>query len=80
MQEHLDKEGHDVIVSIADSYRAEGRVEGVARAVLAVFEARGVLVPDDVRRRIEACEDPEELERWHRRAVVARLPTEIFEA
>ncbi len=78
MQEHLDNEGRDVIVTIADSYRAEGRVEGAVRAVLAVFEARDMAVPDDVRRRIEVCEDPEELAGWLRRAVSAALPAEIF--
>ncbi len=83
MQENLDKEGRDVIVTSADAYRAEGREEGrvqeAAHAILAVFEARDMAVPDDVRRRIEASEDPEELAGWLRRAVVVGLPAEIFE-
>ncbi len=79
MQENLGKEGRDAIVTIADSYRAEGRAEGVSLSVLAVFEARDLAVPDDVRQRIEACEDPEELAGWLRRAVNAALPAEIFE-
>ncbi len=78
MQENLDKEGRDVIVTIADSYRGEGRVEGAVCTVLAVFEARDVAVPDDVRRCIEACEGLEELERWLRRAINVASPAEIF--
>ena len=51
--------------------RAEGRVEGVARSVLAVLQARGIVVPDAVRDRILAEKEPERLERWLDKAAVA---------
>ena len=62
--------------------REEGRAREVARAaraVLAVFEARDMVVPGDVRERIEACDDLDVLERWHKRAVKVESPAEIFE-
>jgi hypothetical protein len=49
----------------------EGRVEEASRAVLTVFEVRGLAVSDAERARIQAERDPRTLERWLRRAVVA---------
>jgi hypothetical protein len=51
--------------------RAEGRVEGRAEDVLTVLRARGFVVPEAVRERILAQKDPERLERWLEKAVVA---------
>jgi hypothetical protein len=51
--------------------RTEGRAEEASRAVLAVLRARGLAVPDSVRERILGQKDPERLERWLERAVVA---------
>jgi hypothetical protein len=59
--------------------RAEGRVEGEARLVLAVLEARGISVPEDIRARIMGCSDPDLLEAWGRRAAVIRTIDELFE-
>ena len=39
------------------------------------FEARDMVVPDEVRERIEACADLDVLERWLRRAVKVESPT-----
>lgn len=50
---------------------ARGRAEGEARAVLAILDARGVAVPDDVRARIAGCTDLDQLDTWVRRAVTA---------
>ncbi|HEY0554437.1 MAG TPA: hypothetical protein VGG20_09220 [Thermoanaerobaculia bacterium] len=50
---------------------AEGRAETAARDVLTVLRARGFTVPDAARERILAQKDPERLERWLERAVVA---------
>jgi len=58
--------------------RAEGQAEGRAEAILAVFEAREIAVPDEVRDRIEACDDPDVLERWLKRAVKVESPADIF--
>jgi hypothetical protein len=51
--------------------RAEGRTEEAARALLTVLRARGLAVPDAARERILAQKDPERLERWLEKAVVA---------
>ncbi|MEJ3745976.1 hypothetical protein WEI85_22125 [Actinomycetes bacterium KLBMP 9797] len=59
--------------------RAEGRVEGEARAVLAVLATRGIEVPDDVRARISGCTDVEQVETWLRRAVTARTVADLFD-
>jgi hypothetical protein len=51
--------------------RAEGRAEEAANAVLTVLQTRGLAVPDAARERILSQKDPERLERWLKRAVVA---------
>ena len=51
--------------------RTEGRAEEAARNLLTVLRARGIAVPDAVRERILAQKDPERLERWLEKAVVA---------
>jgi hypothetical protein len=58
--------------------RAEGRVEGEARAVLGVLEARGIPVSDEARERITACTDLDELDAWVRRAVTVTSVDELF--
>ncbi len=90
VEAELGEAGRDGFVSAADSYRAEGRAEGrtegraegrvqeAVRAVLAVFEAREMALPDDVRARIVACADPDQLEQWLRRAIKADSADEIF--
>lgn len=51
--------------------RTEGRTEEAARNLLTVLRARGLAVPDAVRERILAQKDPDRLERWLEKAVVA---------
>jgi hypothetical protein len=51
--------------------RAEGRTEEAARAVLTVLRARGLAVSDAVRERILSQKDPERLEHWLEKAIVA---------
>ena len=51
--------------------RDEGRAEGEARALLAALRVRGIPVPEAARERILAEKDPERLERWVERAIVA---------
>jgi hypothetical protein len=87
MQENVSEAGRSVVRTIADSLREEGEARGkargeahgLARAVVGVFEARGIPISDDARDRIMACQDINQLERWHRRAVVANSVGEIFE-
>ena len=58
--------------------KAEGEAKGKAEAVIAVLEARGLAIPDDVRRRVAASTDLAELGRWLRRAAVVDSAREIF--
>lgn len=50
---------------------AEARAEAGARFVLTVLRARGLAVPDATRERILSQKDPERLQRWLEKAVVA---------
>ena len=69
---------------------AEGRLEGIslgisqgraaetATNVLAVFEARGLAVSDELRARVLGCADLDQLGLWLRRAVTVVAPDDIF--
>lgn len=59
--------------------RDEGRAEGEARALLAALRVRGIPVPEAARERILAEKDPERLERWVERAVVAASLAEVLD-
>ncbi len=67
--------GYEYQTDFAKKYVAQGRTEGrteeAAHALLTVLRARGFAVPDAVRERILAQKDPERLERWLEKAVVA---------
>ena len=63
--------GYEYQTDFAKKYVAQGRVEGRAEDVLTVLRARGFVVPEAVRERILAQKDPERLERWLEKAVVA---------
>jgi len=63
----------------AKKYVAQGRTEEAARALLTVFRVRGLAVPDSVRERILAQKDPERLERWLEKAVVAASVAAVLE-
>jgi hypothetical protein len=49
----------------------QGRTEEAAHALLTVFRVRGIPVPDSARERILAQKDPDRLERWLEKAIVA---------
>jgi hypothetical protein len=59
--------------------RAEGRTEATAHNLLTVLRTRGIAVPDAARERILAQKDPERLERWLEKAVVASSVTAILD-
>jgi hypothetical protein len=61
-----------------DRGHTEGQAEGQATAVLAILDARGVDVPDDVRADIAGCTDLERLATWVRRAVTATTVEDLF--
>lgn len=56
---------------IGSRFKAEGKAEGEAGALLAILEARRIEVPDDVRAELMACTDTAQLEAWIRRAATA---------
>ncbi|MBA9001202.1 hypothetical protein HNR21_000084 [Actinomadura cellulosilytica] len=56
--------------------RMEAR--GEARGLLMVLEVRGVEVTDAARQRITGCTDPEQLDRWMRRALTVTSVEEVF--
>ncbi|TDD82164.1 hypothetical protein E1293_17080 [Actinomadura darangshiensis] len=57
---------------------ARGLAKGEAEAVLKVLAARGFSVADDVRERVLACEDTDQLDRWLVRAATADSSDELF--
>jgi hypothetical protein len=57
----------------------EGLAEGEARALLTALRVRGIAVPDAARERILAVKDPDRLERWLERAIVASSLDEVID-
>jgi len=58
--------------------KAEGLVEGKAGALVAILEARGLVIDAEERSRIFDCRDLTTLDRWLRQAVVIRSVAELF--
>jgi hypothetical protein len=58
--------------------RSEGKLEGRTTALRAVLDTRGLRPTEAQRARIERCRDPEQLETWLRRAVLAKDVAEIL--
>jgi predicted transposase/invertase (TIGR01784 family) len=56
----------------------QGQLEASARNVVRALEARGVVLPNDVRERILACRDADALDRWFDRAVVVAAVADLF--
>ena len=71
--------GYEYQSDFAKKYVAQGRAEGLtegrteeaARAVLIVLRARGLAVSEAAREHILSQKDPERLERWLEKAVIA---------
>ncbi|WP_280459199.1 hypothetical protein [Nocardia carnea] len=59
--------------------RAEGRAEGEAKSILTVLDARGIEVPDQVRKTITSCEDLDQLQKWLRRALEINRADELLD-
>ncbi|WP_437854667.1 hypothetical protein [Sorangium sp. So ce363] len=88
--EAMMKSGYEFQSEFARSYvakgvekgREQGRLEGIleakARDVLAILEARGLEVPAEVRERVLASTDLDELDRWIRRAAVISDAQELL--
>jgi HEPN domain-containing protein len=58
---------------------AEGEQKGRAEDLLTVLRVRGIAVPDAARERILAQKDPEQLKRWHEKAIVAASLADVFD-
>jgi hypothetical protein len=75
--------GYEYQSDFAKKYVAQGRTEGrteeAARAVLTALRVRGIAVPEAVRERIVGQKDPETLERWLERAIVAASLAEVLD-
>ncbi|WP_433929447.1 hypothetical protein AB3662_37590 [Sorangium cellulosum] len=88
--EAMMKSGYEFQSEFARSYvakgvekgREEGRqlglLEAKAQAVLAFLEARGLAVPVELRQRVLASTDIDELDRWVRRAAVVSDARELL--
>jgi hypothetical protein len=63
---------------LRDEGRNQGRAEEAARAVLTALRVRGIAVPDILRKRILIEKDPEILERWLERAIVAASIADVL--
>ncbi len=59
--------------------RLEVQLATRVRDVLTVLRVRGIVVPDAARERILAEKDPERLERWHERAILAASVAEVLD-
>jgi hypothetical protein len=71
--------GYEYQSDFAKKYVAQGRAEATARNLLTVLRMRGIVVPDAARERILAQKDPERLERWLEKAVVASSVAAILD-
>ena len=70
--------GYEYQSDFAKKYLAQGRIEEAARALLTVLRVRGIAGPDGVRERVLAQKEPERLERWLERAIVAASLGEVL--
>lgn len=70
LEEIVETAGYEWKSDFAKAHRAEGRAEGEAEAVLLVLDARGIAVPNDIRKRVVDCTDIDRLKRWVQRAAV----------
>ena len=59
--------------------RLEVQLATRVRDVLTVLRVRGIVVADAARERILAEMDPERLERWHERAILAASVAEVLD-
>ncbi|MFL1382145.1 hypothetical protein, partial [Nocardiopsis protaetiae] len=59
--------------------REEGREEAAANSVLRILNKRGLTVSDDVRARIESCDDLDTLYSWVDKAIDADRAEDLFD-
>ena len=75
--------GYEYQSDFAKKYVAEGLTQGRAKEaasnLLSVLRVRGVTVSDAIREHILSQKDPERLERWLEKAVVATSIAEVID-
>ena len=71
--------GYEYQSDFAKKYVAQGRTEEAVRALLTALRVRGIALPEAARERTLAQKDPECLERWHERAIVAASLDEVLD-
>lgn len=71
--------GYEYQTDFAKKYVAQGRIEETVRNLLSVLRVRGIAVPDSIREHILAERDPERLERWLDKAVLAASAAEVID-
>ncbi|MGW7648196.1 hypothetical protein [Streptomyces bobili] len=69
---------HPLAEEVREEGREEGRAEALAETILRILRVRDIDVPDDVRARVEACRDLDQLVRWSERAVRADRAADLF--
>ncbi|TDB87612.1 hypothetical protein E1264_14100 [Actinomadura sp. KC216] len=79
LEEIVKTAGYEWQSDFAKSHIARGRAEGEAKMLLLMLEARGVAIPDDVRKRVTDCTDTAQLERWAKRAAVIEDARDLFD-
>lgn len=71
-------ENYEFRGTVANRLRAEGRLEGLRTAILTLFSARGVPLSEQGRAKLDACTDPNQLERWCARTSTAQTEQDVF--
>ncbi|MEU6239850.1 hypothetical protein [Streptomyces sp. NPDC047024] len=69
---------HPLAEQVREEGREQGWVQAKAEMVLQILEWRGIPVPDDVRERVLACTDRDQVEVWAERALHATEADELF--
>jgi flagellar biosynthesis/type III secretory pathway protein FliH len=71
--------GYEYQSDFAKLYVAHGRIDGVAHALLIALRVRGIVVSESARAWILTLRDPELLDRWLARAIVATSLAEVLD-
>lgn len=64
---------------VAVAMREEVRVEEQIAGILRILDRRHIEVPESVRERVSNCTDPDQLQVWWDRAIVATDAAELFD-
>ncbi|PRX96208.1 hypothetical protein [Allonocardiopsis opalescens] len=68
----------DYTSEFIQGYVKKGELKGEARALLTILDARGFMIPDEMRACIESCRDEELLDAWLHRVATVESVEELF--